>query len=154
LAQADLELESLVDGVGFEQVVEGGVGREPRQAISQLETLMAEGAFGAQGGAAQSGLMDEVQAQARGQEWVGRISGPGAQEVPGAQAQVLSQEEPNAHEEAADLIGQELPDAAFDADGVGGFGANGLGGVLGGQERRGSSGVESVEFFFEGRDRR
>jgi hypothetical protein len=67
---------------------------------------------------------------------------------------VLSQEEPNAHEEAADLIGQELPDAAFDADGVGGFGANGLGGVLGGQERRGSSGVESVEFFFEGRDRR
>lgn len=154
LAQGDLELEKLVDGVRLEQVVEGAVGRQPRQAISQLEALVAEGTIGAQGWATERRLMDHVQAHARGQERIGPFSQRGPQEVPGAQAQVLGQQEPNAQQQPADLIGQELADAALDAQSVGGLGANGFCGALGGQGRRGVLGVQSIQFFFEGRSRR
>jgi hypothetical protein len=52
--------------------------------------------------------VDQVQGQARGQRVVTEFSGPIAQQIPTAQAQVLGKQQPQSQEIARDLVGQEL----------------------------------------------
>ena len=99
-AQAHLELLRLRHGVGFEQVVQGAVGRQPRQAIDQFKAPMAQGAIGPEGRPAQSRFVDQVQRQARGQGRAGRFPRPSPQQVPSAQAQVLWHQQPEAQQVA------------------------------------------------------
>ena len=44
---------------------------------------------------------------------VGRLTTPSAEQVPRARPQVLGDQQPRAHQIAEDLVGQELPHAAF-----------------------------------------
>ena len=96
--------------------------------------------------------MDELKRQA-GLDPRGGAPGPAEQQIPGAQAEVLGDEQPQAQGGAADLIGQELSDAALEAAGVARLGAALRAGALGldGGIR---IGLAAIEFFFEGRNRR
>lgn len=154
LAQGGLEPLGLGDGVGLQQVMHGAVGGKERQAIGQLKAFVPQGAVLPQAGPAKSRFMDQMQGQARGQGSLGQIARPGSEQIPGTQAQVLGHQEPQAQEAAGNLIVQALPDLSFKAGRVGPFQALALSGPLGGQEGRRVFGVERVEFFFAGRNRR
>ena len=97
--------------------------------------------------------MHDLQGQT-GRERFGRPSGPGAEQIPGAQAEVLGNEQPQTDQGAGNLVGQQLPDLPFQTFGVrqelallelGMLSENLLG--------RGLR-VKGVEFFFAGRNRR
>ena len=152
LAQADLQALRLGDGVSFQQVMQGAVGGQPGPPIEQFKALVAQGTVGPHGAPAEGRFMDQVEGQAWGQGFFG--AGPGAQQIPGAQAQVFGDEPPETQQAAGDLIGQCLTDLAFDAGGVAGLETDPLTGALGGQGRGRVLGVEEAEFFFEGRNRR
>jgi len=88
-----------------------------------------------------------LQGQAGGE--VGRRgSGPAGEQIPGSQAQVLGYEQPEADQVAGNLIGQELADAAFDAEVIELFPAIFADGSIGFQLHGGTLGVELIEFFF------
>ena len=65
LAEGDLEVEALGDRASPEQLVDGHVAGEERQAVGQLEDPLVQGAAVPQPGAAQRRLMDQLQRQAR-----------------------------------------------------------------------------------------
>jgi hypothetical protein len=67
---------------------------------------------------------------------------------------MLGHQQPKAQQVARDFIGQELADLPFHAAGVGRLEADSLSGALSGQGRGPVLGVEAVEFFFAGRNRR
>ena len=92
LAQTDLELLGLLDGVGFQQVMQGSIGGQPRQAVGQLKASVPQRTIGAEGRPAQRRFVDQMQRQARSQSFIGQFTRPGSQQIPGAQAQVLRQE--------------------------------------------------------------
>jgi hypothetical protein len=106
--EANLELAGLLAGVCVEQLVDSGVGGQEGQTVSQFETFVTQRSFIAQGRPAQGSLVDQVQGQARGQRVVTEFSGPIAQQIPTAQAQVLGKQQPQSQEIARDLVGQEL----------------------------------------------
>jgi len=94
-AQGDLQLLGLLDRVTVQQVVDGQVGGNEGQAVGQLKTFLGERTALAVGAQTHGGFIDQVQSQTR-LDPVGRQAGPGAQEIPGAQPQVLGQQQPNA----------------------------------------------------------
>jgi len=98
--------------------------------------------------------MDQVEGQARSQALLGQLTRPSPQQVPSAQAEVFGHQQPQAQQVARDFIGQELTDASLEAAGVGGLAADAFGGALSGDGGRRVFGVQSVEFFFVGRNRR
>jgi hypothetical protein len=63
---------------------------------------------------------------------------------------VLGDQQPQPHQVARDLVGQELPHAALDAERIAGLGAGALLGPLG-LDRPISDRSILIEFFFEGR---
>ena len=65
LAQGHLEAQAVGDGAGPEQVVDGGVGGQERQAVGHLEDPLVQGAAVPQPGAAQRRLVDQLQRQPR-----------------------------------------------------------------------------------------
>ena len=67
---------------------------------------------------------------------------------------MLGHQQPKAQQVARDFISQELADLPFHAAGVGRLEADSLSGALGGQGRGQVLGIEAVEFFFAGRNRR
>ena len=98
-------------------------------------------------GDAQSGLVDPLQ----GQAWLdGRpaLACPGADQVPGAQTQMLGRQQPQADHGAADLVGQQLTHAPFDAGRVGRLGPLLPLRALGLDD--GALGPKPIEFFFAG----
>ena len=115
---------------------------------------MAQGTVGAQTRAAQGRFMDQMQCQSGFQRFVGLCPRPAAEQIPGAQAQVLGHEQPQPQEIAGNLIGQALPDLSFEGASVGGLGAGFASRALRGQKPERGFGVEAIEFFFAGRNRR
>jgi hypothetical protein len=93
--QGDLQLLGLLDSVTVQQVVDGQVGWNEGQAVGQLKTLLGERAPLAIGAQTHGGFIDQVQSQTR-LDALGGQAGPGAQQVPSAQPQVLGQQQPNA----------------------------------------------------------
>ena len=83
-----------------------------------------------------------------------RLAAPPPQQVPGAQAQMLGDEQPNAGLVARNLVGEQLPDIALQAGWVGGLLAFLAPGALGLDHLERLGRVKRVEFFFEGRSRR
>jgi hypothetical protein len=85
---------------------------------------------------------------------LGRLPRPGAEQVPGAQAQMFGQEQPNADLIARDLVGQQLTDLSLQTFGVGGCGTLLFTGALSLNKLGRVGGIKGVEFFFAGRNRR
>jgi hypothetical protein len=97
--------------------------------------------------------MSELQGQAGGE--VGRGgSGPAGEQIPGSQAQVFGYEQPEADQITGNLIGQELADAAFDAQVIELFPPILVDGSKGLHFHGGALGVELIEFFFAARTER
>jgi hypothetical protein len=61
LAQAHLEFLGLLDRVGFQQVMQGAIGGQPRQAIGQFKAPVPQRAVGAEGRSTQCGFVYQVQ---------------------------------------------------------------------------------------------
>ena len=104
--------------------------------------------------AAQGGFMNQMQGHAGGQSVRVQIARPSAQQVPSAQTKVLWNEQPQAQIASRNLIGQQLADFPLQAGGIGGLEALHFAGALRRQQQGRVSGIEGVEFFFEGRNRR
>lgn len=152
-AEADLELVGLLDGVGLEQVVHGAIGGKKREAIGQFKALVAEGAMIAQGRPAEGRFVNQMQRQTWGQSARAQVTGPGAQQVPSAQAQMLGDKQPQSEQVAGDFISQELPNLAFEAARVDAGEPGSFSSALNRQRGRRVFGVERVEFFFARRNR-
>jgi hypothetical protein len=67
---------------------------------------------------------------------------------------MFGNQKPEADEVAGDFVGQELADAALNAEGVGFFAFVFLEGAIGVQRGAPAKGVKLIEFFFGGRRRR
>lgn len=152
VSEGDLEGLGLGDGVGGKQHVNGLVGGDEGKAVGDLESLLAEDAALAQSRDAQGGLVDQLKGEA-GLDALGRLPAPAAQKVPGAQAQMLGQKQPQADARARHLIGEDLTNAAFETWRIARFVSPALLGALGFHldERGVWVGPGRVEFFFEGR---
>ena len=123
------------------------IGRDEGQAVEELKALLGEGAGRAEVHDSQRCLVHELQGQAGG-EVGGGGAGPAGEQIPGSHAQVFGQQQPEAHQIAGNLIGQELADAAFDAEVIELFPAILADGSKGLQFHGGTLGVELIEFFF------
>ena len=152
-SQGDLELLGLLDGVTLQQIVDRQVGRDEGQAVGQLKTFLGKRAPLTVRAQAHGGFIDQVQGQAR-LDSVGRQAGPGAHEIPGAQAQVFRQQQPNADLVARDFVGQCLANLPLQAFGIGGHRALFFAGALGLDKLGRVGGIKGGEFFFGGRSRR
>jgi hypothetical protein len=152
-AQGDLQLLGLVAVVTLEQVMDGRVGGDKGQAIGQLKPFLGKRARETVGTQTHGRFIDQMQSQA-GFDVVGGLAGPGAQQIPSAQAQVFGQEQPNANLIARNLGGQQLADLALQTFGIGGRQALLMAGALGLNEAGRVGGIKRVEFFFAGRNRR
>ena len=153
LTQSDLQLLSFRYGMAVQQSMDGLVGGNKGQAVGQLESFLRERAAMTVGTQTQGRFVDQVQAQT-GFHPLGRLAAPAQQEVPGSQAQVLGEQQPDADLIAGDFIRQQLPHLPLQTGGVGGCGALLRYGslhldILGRMGR-----VKGVEFFFAGRNRR
>lgn len=153
-AQRDLELLGLSDRVCFEQFVQHPIGRQEGQSVGQFKTFVPQRTILAQARPAKRGFVHQVQGQARSHGAVRRIARPGSQQIPGAQTQMLGHQQPQPQEIARNFIGQTLAHLTFQTGRVGLFEALTFAGPLNGNEWRRVLGVERVEFFFAGRNRR
>ena len=115
LAQRQLQRPALVDRAFAEQLMDGLIVGDKRQAIDQLETAaVMQRAISANPAGADGGLVNQLQRQTR-LDALTRLTRPAAQQIPSAQAQVLGDQQPDPGEVAADLVGQPLTHTAFDA---------------------------------------
>ena len=64
-AQSNLEVLGLLNGMGRQQVVDGLIGGDKGQAVGHFKTLLTERTALTNAGDAQSGLMHQLQCQAR-----------------------------------------------------------------------------------------
>ena len=147
LPQRHLQSLGLLQSMSVQHPVDRGVRGDKGQAIEQLETALAERAVISQSIQAQRRFVDQLQSQASRQ--VGGPRGrPTLEQFPRAQPQVLGNQEPKADQVAINLVGQKLPDLAFEASGVGGL-LSDL--ALGALRTDGQGGAgRLIEFFFVG----
>jgi hypothetical protein len=150
LAQSDLQVLGVGHGVGGEEGVDGAIAGEERQAVEHFKTALAEGALLADAREAEGGFMDELEGQARLDAVAGTV-GPGAEQVPGAQAQVFRDQQPRTDEVAVDLVGQELANAPFETARIAGFRFAVRGRALRFQLQGRIVRWVAMEFFFAGR---
>ena len=148
LAQSHLEMQTVGDRAGREKFMHGHVAGEKRQAIGQLEDPLVQGAAVSQSGTAQRRLVNQLQRQARSHA-IRVLSRPAADQVPGAQAQQLGDQQPDAGQVPHDLVGEKLSHPVLDAPRItrSGFGAIPVRPDVDG---RLSSRAVAVEFFFAG----
>ena len=132
-----------------QQGVNGHVAGHEGKSVGQLEAALAERALLPQARGTEGRLVDHLQRQTRF-DALGRLTAPTAEQVPCAQPQVFGNQQPQAHQVAGDLVGQELPHAAFDAERIAGLGAGAFLGPLG-LDLPISDRSILIEFFFEGR---
>ncbi|MCX6872460.1 MAG: hypothetical protein NTW21_01430 [Verrucomicrobia bacterium] len=131
----------------------GGIGGHEGHSVGQLEAIPGQGAAVAEGALAHGRLVDQMEGQA-GFDPFGRLVAPPPQQTPGAQAQMLGDEQPDAGLVARNLVGEQLSDVALQTGGVGGLRAFLAPGALGLHHLKRLGRVKGVEFFFEGRNRR
>ena len=120
------------------------------QAVGHFKALLAEGAFMALASDAQGGFVDQLQGETRF-DFGSVFTGPSPQQVPGSQAQMLGDQQPDADEVAQYLVAEQLSDCPFDAARISRFGPTGFFGALCVNQTWIGSGERNVEFFFEGR---
>jgi hypothetical protein len=149
LTQGDLEALTVDDGSSAQELVNGAISCEERDAVGQLEDVLIHGAAVPQTGGAQSRFVDQLQRQAR-LDTIRPLRGPRADQVPSTQLEQFGSQEPNASQVSHDLVGEQLAHAAFDTSGI-----TGNGGRPGLCSLRLNNwlGIRAVaiEFFFEGR---
>jgi len=122
---------------------------DKREAVQNFKSLLGQATGGAQMQNSQQGFMDQLQGQTRGK--VGRRwASPLLQNIPSTQTQVLGSQKPKTDEVAGNLIGQQLADAAFDAEMIDCLVPIFSVGAKGFQFYRRSLRIELIEFFFEG----
>ena len=145
-------MQTVGDGAGREEFVDGHVAGEKRQAVGQLEDPLVQGAAVPQSGAAQRRLVNQLQRQAWSHA-LRALSGPAAHQVPGPQAEQLGDEQPDAGQVSHDLVGEKLSHAVLDAPRItrDGLGAIPVRPDLDGRLR---ARAVAIEFFFEGRTSR
>lgn len=151
LAEHDLNGLCFGYGMGIEQIMNRPITGDERQAVGYFKALLTEGALLAQAGDAQGGFMDQLQGQARF-DFVRVLTGPSPQQVPGSQAQMLGDQQPDADKVAQDFVAEQLSDGPFDAARISRFGPAGFFGALGINQLWLGNGERNVEFFFEGRN--
>ena len=84
----------------------------------------------------------------------GGSPGPAQEQIPGAQPQMLRDEQPNAHLVAGDFVGQQLAHLPLQTPGIGRSQMELAAGPLRRHVLRRVGRVKRVEFFFAGRSRR
>ena len=134
--------------MGAEQLMHGLVGGDKGEPIGQLKALLRQCAPVAQAGGAQRRLVDQLKSESR-LDTSAILLAPATEQVPGPQAQMLWGQQPKADQIAIDLVGQQLTDTAFEADGISGFALGAFLGTLG-FDSRFRVGTIAMEFFFEG----
>ena len=132
--------------------MDGLIGGHKRQAVGHFKAFLAEGAALAHAADTEGGFMDQLKGQAR-RHLRGGTLGPAAKQIPGAQAQMLRDQQPQAELIAGNLIGQQLAHLPLQAFGIGRFGALFAAGALGLDGSQWSLGIKGVEFFFAVRNR-
>jgi len=152
-AQGDLEFLGLLDGMTVQELVDGHVGGDKGQAVGQFKTFLGKSASVTVGAQTQGRFIDQVQGQT-GLDPLGGQARPGAHEVPGAQAQVLGQQEPDADLIAGNFICQHLANLPLQALGIRWQGTLFFASALGLDKLGRVGGIKGVEFFFAGRNRR
>jgi hypothetical protein len=100
---------------------------------------------------AQRRFVNQLQGQPR-PDGSARLPSPATEKIPGSQAQVLGNEEPDADQVATDAVGQRLANAVFDGGGVAGTQTAAASGGRG-LDGRDNAGTTFIEFFFAGRIR-
>ncbi len=148
-SQGDLQALGFRHGVFGQEGMNGHVTGDEGKSVGQLEAALAEGALLPQPRGTQRRLMDHLQRQA----WLdtsAALPAPTTEQVPSAQPQVFGNQEPEAHEVAGDLVGQDLPYAAFQAERIAGLGTGAFLGPLG-LDLPISDRSVLIGFFFEDR---
>ena len=142
-----MQLLGLLDGVTGQEFMDGQVGGDERQAVGQFKTFLRKGALLAVRAQAHGGFINQVHSQTR-LDSLRRAAGPGAHEVPSAQAQVFGKQKPNADLIAGNFVGQSLADLSLQAFGINGEGTLLFAGALGLDELGRVGRIKGVEFFF------
>jgi len=147
-AQGDLQALTVEHGSSPEEIVDGAVAGEERQAIGQREDLLVHGVAVPHAGGAESRFVDQLQRQTR-LNTIGALCGPRADQIPGTQPQHFGGKQPDASQVAHDLVSEQLAHAAFAAPWVTGDSRRP---PLGGLRLQRLLGIRAVaiEFFFEG----
>lgn len=155
LSQCDLQALTVLDRSLIEQMMNGRVAGQKRQAVGQFEpTPIVQGSVFSNSPRADGRLMHQLHGQPR-PDGLGRLLGPATQQIPGAQPQMFGHQQPHAGQIAADLVGQSLPHAPFQACRI-------AGPILGpatadpcGDHRvQFSAWTQLIEFFWQRRSRR
>lgn len=144
---SELKFFRVRHGMGQQQVVNALIGHHKGQAVEEFEALLAERAGSAKMHHSQSGFVNQLQGHAGGQLGGGG-PGPACQHIPGSQAQVFGRQQPESDQVARNLIGQQLTNAAFDAEVIELFAPIFSQGSKGLQFHGGTLRVELIEFFF------
>ncbi len=150
VTEGPLHALGIVHRVFGEQLMDGAITGQKGQAVEQFKAALAQGALAADAGQTQRRLMHQLHRQAR-LDAVGAPAGPGVQEIPGAQTKVFGDQQPQADEITADLVGQQWTNTPFEAARIAGLGFDAGGGALGLQARGFGVRAIAVEFFFVGR---
>jgi len=137
------------DGTRIEQMVYGRITGHKGQPIGHFKALLTEAAIVAFSSNAQSGFVDQLHGHP-GFDITTVFAGPAAQQVPGAQAQMFGNQEPDTDEVAGDFIAEQLADLPLDAARITGLNPPCRLGPLCFERCRIAYGKGDVEFFFEG----
>jgi len=138
LAQGDLELLGLLDGARGQELMDGGVGGTNGSPLANSKPFWERERRRRIEHRHQGRFVDEVQREP-GLDVVAWLAGPGAEQVPDAQALQFGQQQPDADLVAGNLVarscGPDVPRSAGrrvpDAGCVGAFGGQEAGGWAG-----------------------
>ena len=104
--------------------MDGLVGGHKRQSVGQFKPFLTQTARFTDTGDTQGGFMDELKSQSGFDGATGSAS-PSGEKIPRSQPHMFRNQEPEAHQSAGDLVGQELAYTPFDARRVTGFSVSG-----------------------------
>ncbi len=93
LAEGDLQLMGVGDGMTVEEEVDGDIGGDKGKSIGQFEAALPQAASFADAGDAEGGFVDQLQGESRFDAGAG-ASGPAAEEIPSAEAEMFGDEQP------------------------------------------------------------
>ncbi len=148
--EGKLKFFCLPDGMRHEQIVNALIRDNKGEAVEEFESFLAERTSGSHMNDSESRFVNQLQSHAGGQAR-GRASSPACQQVPGSQAQVFGCQQPEPDQIARNLIGQQLADAALDAEAIEFFAPVFSESSMGLQLDDRALGMELIEFFFAAR---
>lgn len=115
--QGDLQVLGLGHCVLFKQFVDGLIGGQERQPVSQFESFLAQTAGFTHSSNAQRRFMNEL----KGQPWsdgLGFFPGPNLEQVPRPKAEMFGNQEPYPRQRSRHLVGEQLAYTSLQADRV------------------------------------